>query len=134
MKPALVDTDILSKFLKGDTKVKESFKNYLRAYNYINFSIITYYEIISGLKHKDANKQMNCFLEFASMNKILPLTIQSSENSAEIYADLRKKGTPVDDIDLLIAGIAIENSMIFVTNNTSHFKRIEGLEVENWSL
>lgn len=77
---------------------------------------------------------MNSFLEFASLNNILPLTIQSSENSAVIYADLRKKGTPVDDIDLLIAGIAIENNMIVVTNNTSHFERIEGLDVENWSL
>lgn len=134
MKPALIDTDILSIFLKGNTRVKEKIKNYLRAYNHINFSIITYYEIISGLKHKDANKQMNSFLEFASLNNILPLTIQSSENSAVIYADLRKKGTPVDDIDLLIAGIAIENNMIVVTNNTSHFERIEGLDVENWSL
>lgn len=134
MKPALIDTDILSKFLKGNTKVKEKFKNYLRAYNYINFSIITYYEIISGLKHKDANKQINSFLEFSAINNILPLTIQSSENSAVIYAELRKKGTPVDDIDLLIAGIAIENNMMVITNNTSHFERIEGLEVENWSL
>ncbi len=48
--------------------------------------------------------------------------------------DLRKKGTPVDDIDLLIAGIAIENNMMVITNNMSHFERIEGLEVENWSL
>lgn len=134
MKPALVDTDILSTFLRGDGKVKGKFRNYLRTYNHINFSIITYYEIISGLRHKDANKQINSFLEFAAINNILPLTIQSSENSAAIYADLRKKGTPVDDIDLLIAGIAIENNMIVVTNNTSHFERIEGLEVENWSL
>jgi len=133
MKPALIDTDILSKFLKGDDKVKEKFKSYLRVYNQVNFSIITYYEIVSGLKHRDANKQMNSFLEFASISNILPLTTQSSENSAIIYADLRKKGTPVDDIDLLIAGIAIENNMMIVTNNTSHFKRIEGLEIENWS-
>jgi len=133
MKPALIDTDILSKFLKGNEKVKKRFKSYLRAYNCINFSIITYYEIISGLKHKDANRQLNTFLEFAAISNILPLTLQSSENSAVIYANLRKKGTPVDDIDLLIAGIAIENNMIVVTNNTSHFERIEGLEVENWS-
>jgi len=132
MKPALIDTDILSMFLKGNAKVKENFKNYLKAYSCINFSIITHYEILSGLKHKDANRQINSFLEFASINNVLPLTMQSSEKSAAIYADLRKKGTPVDDIDLLIAGIAIENNMIIVTNNTSHFERIEGLEVENW--
>ena len=134
MKPALIDTDIISMFLKGNEKVKENFKNYLRAYNHVNLSIITYYEILSGLEHRDANKQKNSFLEFVSINNILPLTKQSSDNSAIIYADLRKKGTPVDDIDILIAGIAIENNMIVATNNTSHFERMEGLEIENWSV
>ncbi len=62
MKPALIDTDILSMFLKGNTKVKENFKNHLKSYNYINFSIITYYEILSGLKHKDANKKISSIL------------------------------------------------------------------------
>lgn len=38
----------------------------------------------------------------------------------------------MDDIDLLIAGIAIENDMILVTNNERHFGRIPGLKIENW--
>jgi len=39
----------------------------------------------------------------------------------------------VDDIDLLIAGIAIENEMILVTNNEKHFRRIPDLKIENWT-
>lgn len=134
MKPALIDTDILSMFFKGNKNVKQNFKAYLDQYSEINFSIITYYEILSGLKHRDANKQMDLFMEFASQNNIIALTTESTQISAKIYADLRKKGTPVDDIDLLIAGVALENDFIMVTNNTSHFERIEGLKIENWSL
>ena len=134
MRPALIDTDILSMFLKGNTTVKENFKYYLKAYSCINISIITHYEILSGLEHKGASRQINSFLEFVSINNVLPLTMQSSEKSAVIYANLRKKGTPVDDIDLLIAGIAIANNMTIVNNNTSHFERIEGIEVGNWSI
>jgi tRNA(fMet)-specific endonuclease VapC len=134
MKPALIDTDILSMFFKGNKKVKQNFKVYLDEYSEINFSIITYYEIISGLKHRDANKQMDLFMEFASQNNIISVTTESTRISAKIYADLRKKGTPVDDIDLLIAGVALENDFIMVTNNTSHFARIEALRIENWSL
>ncbi len=88
---------------------------------------------MSGLRHRDANKQLDVFLKLASICTILPLTIESSNKSASIYAHLRKKGTPVDDIDLLIAGIALENNMAVVTNNTSHFNRIEQLDVCNWS-
>jgi tRNA(fMet)-specific endonuclease VapC len=54
--------------------------------------------------------------------------------SAKIYADLRKKGTPLDDIDLLIAGVAIANNLVLITHNQKHFSKIEGLELENWTL
>jgi tRNA(fMet)-specific endonuclease VapC len=53
--------------------------------------------------------------------------------SAEIYAELRKEGKPLDDIDLLIAGIAIANRLVLVTHNKGHFERIRRLEVEDWS-
>lgn len=133
MKQALIDTDILSMFFRGDEKVKENFQLYLEKYDEITISILTYYEIVSGLKHRDAKKQMKAFVEFSSHSLIYNLSEKSTEISAGLYANLRKKGTPVDDIDLLIAGIALEHDLTLVTNNTSHFDRIEGLEVENWA-
>ena len=74
--------------------VKTTFSKYLTKYESINISIITYYEIISGLKFRDSKKQLNSFLEFIEYNKILPLTETSSTKSAELYADLRKRGDP----------------------------------------
>ncbi|MBS1250421.1 MAG: tRNA(fMet)-specific endonuclease VapC [Chloroflexi bacterium] len=133
MKQALIDTDILSMFFRGNENIENHFQGYLQEYGEVNISILTYYEIVSGLKHKDAKKQMDSFLEFVSNNLIYNLTEKSTQISATLFADLRKKGTPVDDIDLLIAGIALEHDFIVVTNNTSHFERIKGLEVENWS-
>jgi tRNA(fMet)-specific endonuclease VapC len=47
---------------------------------------------------------------------------------------LKIKGETIDDIDLLIAGIAIENEMTLVTNNVNHFGRIIGLKLENWKI
>nr|VFK65621.1 MAG: hypothetical protein BECKUNK1418G_GA0071005_106617 [Candidatus Kentron sp. UNK]VFK71597.1 MAG: hypothetical protein BECKUNK1418H_GA0071006_107317 [Candidatus Kentron sp. UNK] len=67
------------------------------------------------------------------MNRVLPLTEQSVTISAGIYAELRKTGKPLDDIDLLIAGVAIANNRVLVTHNRSHFERIDRLEVEDWS-
>ncbi|RKY75487.1 type II toxin-antitoxin system VapC family toxin, partial [candidate division KSB1 bacterium] len=112
--------------------VVKKFKRYLNEFERVNFSIITYYEILSGLKYKDAQKQLDAFLEFAEYNSILPITKDSIEISADIYTDLRKKNTLIDDIDILIAGIALSNNLILVTHNTSHFVRIDGLEIEDW--
>jgi tRNA(fMet)-specific endonuclease VapC len=133
MKPALIDTNILSFFFRNQSLVIERFQAYLKEYDKINISIITYYEIVSGLKHRDAQKQLTSFQEFVSYNTVLPLTTSSAIISADIYANLRNKGTPIDDIDILIAGIAIANDLIIVTNNTRDFGKIENLEIQDWS-
>ncbi len=132
MRPALVDTDILSEFLRGTEIVVDNAKKYLENYDSINFSIITYYEILNGLLYKDARKQLKRFSDFAELNKILPLTLSATRQAAEIHANLRKKGEPIGHTDCLIAGIALTNNLHLVTNNIDHFKRIEGLEIVNW--
>lgn len=133
MKPVLVDTDILSLFFRNNHKVVSNFKNYLSKYEKINLSIITYYEILSGLKHRDALKQLDLFLEFAKHNTLLPLTEEAIIISSDLYANLRKAGKTIDDIDILIAGVALSNNLVLVTNNEDHFRNIEGLEIINWS-
>ncbi|WP_017295806.1 type II toxin-antitoxin system VapC family toxin [Geminocystis herdmanii] len=134
MKPCLLDTDILSLFFRNHPQVVKNFNLYLQEYQKLNFSLITYYEILSGLKHRDAYKQIDKFLTFSSQNNIILLNIKSISISSKIYANLRKKGTPVDDIDLLIAGVAIANNLMLVTHNQKHFGKIEGLELTDWTL
>lgn len=51
-----------------------------------------------------------------------------------IYAYLRNKGTPVDDIDLLIARIAIVKDLVLITHNQKYCGKIEELEGQNCTL
>ncbi len=132
MNRVLIDTDILSYYFKGDEIVVRNFENYLHYYDLIEISLITYYEIVGGLLSKNAMKQLKLFEEFVAENLVLPVTENSARISAELYSGLRKNGQTLDDIDLLIAGIAIENDMVLITNNESHFGRIQGLKIENW--
>lgn len=83
MKPSLVDTDILSYFFKGIPSVVAHFDKYSRQYGTINFSILTYYEILSGLKHRDAHRKLDTFLAFAAKNTVLPLTQEAVTHAAE---------------------------------------------------
>ncbi len=129
MKPALVDTDILSEFLRGTKIVVQNVEKYLQSYDAINFTIITYYEILNGLLYKDARKQLSKFTEFAELNRILPLTLSATRQAAEIYATLRKKGQPIGHTDCLIAGIALSHDLQLITNNEDHFKRVK---INNW--
>jgi len=133
VKLVLVDTDILSMFFRNDHNVVSYFREYLKKHEKINLSIITYYEILSGLKHKDALRQLRSFLEFTKYNTVLPVTEHSATISSDLYASLRKAGEPIDDIDILIAGIALSKNLALVTHNEKHFKRIEGLKIADWS-
>lgn len=133
MKPALIDTDILSLFFRNDLTVIEHFREYLQEHEGMDISILTFYEILSGLKHRDALKQLDMFCEFVKNNKILPLTEKSVEISSDIYAALRKTGNQLDDIDILIAGVALAHDLVLVTHNVHHFNRIEDLEIIDWS-
>jgi tRNA(fMet)-specific endonuclease VapC len=133
MKPSLLDTDILSEFLRGNAKVITIVDEYLKEHGFITLSIVTYYEILNGLLYKDARKQMARFEEFVELNKVIPLTVPMAKMAAIIQADLRKRGTEIGHTDTLIAGIAITSKLQLVTNNTDHFKRIKGLEFANWT-
>ena len=133
MKPSMLDTDILSEFLRGNSKVIAKVDEHLKEYGYINLSIITYQEILNGLLYKDARKQLVKFEEFVELNKVIPLTLKMVKTAAVIQADLRKKGTEIGHTDTLIAGIAMTSELQLVTNNTDHFKRIKGLDIANWT-
>jgi len=133
MKSSILDTDILSEFLRGNPKVIAKVDEHLKEYGYINLSIITYYEILNGLLYKDAKKQLTRFEEFVSLNKVIPLTKPMAKMAAVIQADLRKKGTEIGHTDTLIAGISLTSELQLITNNTDHFKRIKGLEIANWT-
>ena len=50
---------------------------------------------------------------------------------AKEKARLRKSGKPIDDFDLLIGTTAVTHNLIMVTNNTNHFDRIKGIQLED---
>ncbi|HLP57489.1 MAG TPA: type II toxin-antitoxin system VapC family toxin [Candidatus Deferrimicrobium sp.] len=133
MKQVLIDTDIISLFLRGNKQVKHKLDEYLSYYSTLNISILSYYEILSGLRYKDAHKQLDSFLKLCEFATIIPITEDSCIKSADIYANLRRNREIIDDVDILIAGICLENDFILVTNNWKHFSRINELEITNWT-
>ncbi len=63
---------------------------------------------------------------------VLPFDEASARRFGQLKANLEIKGEILADLDLQIASIALVNNLLLVTNNTDHFRRIEGLELENW--
>lgn len=129
---SLLDTDTLSAVLRGDSKAAGRAHQYLAGHGAFSFSIITRYEILRGLKAKNASAQIQAFDRLSTMSQILPLTDAIVVRAAEIYASLRQRGEPIGDADILIAASELIHGLAVITNNEDHFRRVPGLRVENW--
>jgi len=131
--PRLLDTVTLSEVIKGrDPGVLQRADEYLSAQKQFQFSIITRYEILRGLKAKDAFRQLERFEDQCRASIVFPLTDDVVVRAAEIYGFLHQRGALIEDADILIAATALLHGLKLVTENPEHFNRIPDLVVESW--
>jgi tRNA(fMet)-specific endonuclease VapC len=103
----LLDSDTLSEIIKGrDIATQRQAQEYLVRHERFQFSIITRYEILRGLKAKDALSQIQAFDELCQNSIVLPLSNEIVVRAAGVFAALRKQGAIIDDADILIAATA----------------------------
>lgn len=128
----LIDTDILVYSLKGRETVLANFKahrNFPKA-----MSVITYGELIHGARKSTyVEKNLANVRRLIEIFPIINITPAIMETFGDLKTKLEKAGTIIDDMDLLIGSTALAHNLVLVTNNTKHFEKIEGLEIENWS-
>lgn len=96
-------------------------------------SMVTVYELICGVeKAQSPAKEREKVERFISAIIELPFDRAAAETAARIRMELERQGTPIGPYDLLIAGQALADNLILVTNNTREFQRISGLKLESW--
>ncbi len=132
MKEPLLDTDIISYYLKGNANVSRKMKRAYEEYGYLSMSVISYYEVVNGLLFKDARSQLKSFGDLIQSFQIIPLDTAIADIAAQIFADLRRSNQIVAHTDVLIGATALHYQMKIVTNNQTHFSRISALELDNW--
>ena len=137
MTKALLDTDILSEFLKGhDRTVIQHAAEYAREHGVFTFTSVTVHEIVYGLELKGAAAQVQKALQWLSRNEEITPTAADYLQAATVKATARKQGSIVELPDCLIAAVAVRLSLPLVTGNTEDFQAIQrtgiSLRLENW--
>lgn len=132
MKRCTLDTNIITAFLKKDLRVVKRVSDYLEFFDRLTINIISYYEILRGLKDLGNEEKLRRFEEFIQENELVSITKETVEKAAEIYAYLKKDGNLIEDADILMASIAIVEGLVLITDNISHFRRVKGLRTQNW--
>ena len=129
----MLDTNIISYFAEGNENVISNLQKCMFAGNEIGISVIAYYEVERGLKSVDAMKKLADFYAFVSQCALIPVNLAVAQKASDIYAELRRKGTLIEDADIFIGASALVNNAVLVTNNEEHLGRIAGLKIENWT-
>jgi tRNA(fMet)-specific endonuclease VapC len=127
----LLDTNIVTYIFKRNLNTNNRLREATRSGEEVFISCITYYEVKRGLISINAVRQLADFTQLCTDYEVLFLDdIKIIEKACEIHADLKRKGTPIQDADVLIASTAIIRGLILVTNDR-HMPRVENLTVEN---
>lgn len=132
MNPAVLDTDVVSTLMRRDPVAVVNASLYVAEHALLTISCITRFEVLRGLHAQRSASKIAAFETSCHSLTILPLTDAIIMRAAEIYGGLHRRGRLIGDADILIAATAMVNGREVVTNNTSHFERIEGLTVGNW--
>ena len=128
----LLDTNIVIYCLKGHEVVNKNLRLHLN--DPINISVVTLMELYYGAyKSQKVESNLAKIKTLENSIEIIPLGKEVVEIFGIYKAKLERSGAPLDDFDLILAACAITNNLVLVTNNTKHFKRIEGLKVTDWT-
>jgi tRNA(fMet)-specific endonuclease VapC len=129
----LIDTDIIIYWLKNRfPSINKKFTTLEK--HCIFISSITVAELYYGAYNSSKIREnLELVRELISEMNIVDFDSKAGERFGKIKANLKSRGEIINDSDLFIASIGISNRLTLVTNNENHFRRIDGLEIENWA-
>jgi len=96
-------------------------------------SVVVVAELRYGADHS-ARRRSNHSRIDALVEEIEPLDFDlgAAATYGRVRAQLETGGTPIGPNDMLIAAHALSRGLTVVTDNTTEFRRVKGLKVENW--
>jgi len=127
---SLIDTDWVIHHLNGRADIIQRLQA-LQPEG-LGLSVVALAELYEGVYYsrdpEQSEHKLNGFLESVTLVGI-------DEETSKIFGRergrLRAAGMLIGDMDLLLAATALQYNLVLLTNNRSHFERIEGLRIES---
>jgi len=127
----MLDTNICSYMLrKRPPSVLE--RLYAADLDDLSISAVVAAELRYGAVRLGSEKFSRQLEEWLSFQRIAPWPESATATYARIRYDLERQGTPIGNMDMLIAAHALADDAVLVTNNAREFQRVPGLKLENW--
>ena len=130
----LLDTSVYSQPLKPTPHPVAIQRWHLLGNAAVAVSAICEAEVLFGLEKKQSAKLTASYEKILKGNlQVIPVDGSVAASYAKLRAGCEKRGTPVADMDLLIAATAHAHNLTVATLNVSDFAAISDITVEDWS-
>ena len=132
----LLDTNVCIALINSTSEsVRKRFQRALASKHQIFVSSITTFELWYGVFRSSRPRFNADRLEAFLRAPITTWSLDEDDSRAAglIEADLKAKGRPIGNYDVLLAGQAMEKDFILVTSNMSDFCNVKGLNCQDWA-
>jgi tRNA(fMet)-specific endonuclease VapC len=127
----VVDTNALIYFFKGQGCVAEHLLNHPPAD--VGVPAIVLFELETGIaKSLQPDKRRGQLAQLLDVVTVLPFGAAEARIAGQLRATLESLGTPVGQLDTMIAATALVAGSPLVTRNVREFSRVPGLTVVDW--
>ncbi len=120
----LLDTTAIIELFRGDTRVKETLG---RKIDDSAVTSVSYFEIFTRIYHKQLKHEKKYFTQFFSSTPIYFFDLKAAEESSRLMSSLYRRGTPVNQADVMITGIGIANRTEGIITKDEDFKEIKAV-------
>jgi tRNA(fMet)-specific endonuclease VapC len=133
MRRFLFDTGIAQHFINGRYRIREQAEAASRAGARIGICVPVLGELWAGVEGSASRQRNHAKLRHALSRLVIwPFTNEAAERFGIIFAELRRIGRPMQQIDIQIAAIAFTLGDCTVVSSDSDLRAVPGLPVENW--
>jgi tRNA(fMet)-specific endonuclease VapC len=134
--PYLLETSCLISLIRGNRATTARFLS-LVADGGLYTSVVAHAELLHGARRFSSierrAQEARAIAELVErLAGVLPIWGELADVYAQITADLATRGLPIPSNDAWIAATAMAHDLVLVSED-SHFARVPGLLVENWS-
>jgi tRNA(fMet)-specific endonuclease VapC len=135
-----VDTDIVINYLRRRpkplvVKAQTTMKALFEQYGDVKVTLFTVGELYEGIfLSKNPARNIRIIEDFLGKFKAVNFSRSAAIEYGRIAAELQKVGTPIGNIDELIASIVIDAKDTLYTRNIQHFEKVTGLKCVNWDV
>ncbi|HEX9158932.1 MAG TPA: PIN domain-containing protein [Rhizomicrobium sp.] len=128
----LLDTNVLSDFVRGEHSVRERIKR--QSPSALAISVVTELEVEYGLARAPQLRKHVAAAMRALINAttVVPFEREDARVAAPLRASLAASGISIGAYDLLLAASALRRDLVLVTHNVREFARVGGLGLEDW--